>query len=199
MLEAPDVDSLAWVGLLDVLASVVDHEPGLALVNSGHEHIVNSEGPLLHYHGCSDLPALFVDVRLYDEALGIDCVVLEKIDSLLGHLLDLLFEEIEVHFLLRRDRHADDVASKIFGNEILGSQVEHDRLDISLWSIDFVDSYDSWDVHATSQFNDLYSLLLDTFDRRYDQNDHIRNLGSSCPHILESLVARGVDERYSPS
>ena len=94
MLEASDVDCFARVGFSDVLASVVDHEPSLALVHPRYEHVVHPKGAFLHDHCRGYLSALLVDVRLDNEALGVDCVVLEEINPLLSNLLDLILEEI---------------------------------------------------------------------------------------------------------
>jgi hypothetical protein len=114
--------------------------------------------------GC-ELAAFVVNVALNGEALGSHGVILHEAYLLVSQTNNLLFKQFDIHSLLRGDGHATDISSQVFGNDIVACQVEHHRINISFFSVDFVDGHNKRYSKLVDEINNFNCLSLYALNR----------------------------------
>lgn len=96
VLEATQVYSLAWKGLLNIATEVILHESDFTLVVATHKSVVGSENSLFDKDCSRQLVGLFIDVAFDGDALGFHAMVLVQVYLFVCQLKDFLFQKFDV-------------------------------------------------------------------------------------------------------
>jgi hypothetical protein len=67
---------------------------------------------------------------------------------------------------------------------------------ISVRKIQLIDGNEDWYFFLVDYFDDLESLLFDSFNSRNYEYDQISHLGASLSHVGEGFMTRCVNESY---
>ena len=111
-----------------------------------------------------------------------------------GHQQDHFEQQGSVLLGARRNRHHDDVAAPIFGQQAAIGKLLLDALGLGVGLVDLVDGHDDRHAGRLGVVDGFERLRHDAVVRRHHQNDDIGDLGAAGTHAGEGFVTGSVDE-----
>ncbi len=139
-------------------------------------------------------PTADVEVRLEDDAAGVDLRVRPQLEHL-GEHDELLEHVVDAEVLQRRHLDGDRVAAPCLGHEPLLGELLHDAVRVGVLAVDLVEGHHDRHVGRLGVVDRLDRLRHDAVVGGHDEHDDVGHARPAGAHGGEGLVAGGVDER----
>ena len=196
--EAEDLDGLAGMRLLDLLAAIVVERAHLAGGVAGDDRVADAQRAALDEHR-RDGPAADVETRLDDRARRLGVRVRAEVELGVRDEQDLLEQLLEVRLLLGRDRGELRVAAPVLRLEALGGELRLHPVGVRVGHVDLVDRDDDRHLGRARVVDRLLRLRHDAVVGGDDEHGDVGHLRAAGAHGGERLVARRVEEGQLPA
>ena len=181
------------VGLLDVVAVLVEHGPDPAVGRTGHDRVADPQRAALDQHG-RHRATTAVEVRLDHEALRVLRGVGPQVERGVGGQDDRLEQRLEVELGLGRDVDEHGVAAVLLGDQAVLGQLAADLGRVGLGEVDLVDRDHDRHLGGPGVVERLDRLRHHAVVGRDHQHRDVGRLRTTGTHGGERLVTGGVDE-----
>ena len=191
--KTDDLDRGTRAGGLHALVLVVDQGTDFAVAFAAEHHVADMEGAVLNQYAGGRPEAVF-QLRFEDDALGRALRVGLELKHFRFH--QDAFEQVGQPLAgLGRHRHGADCAAPVLTGETVLLHVEQHLVRVGVRQVDLVDRHDDRHLGRQRLIHRFDGLGLEAFRRRHDQHHEVGRVGAAGPHVGESRVSGGVDER----